>query len=118
MQKNKILNRLDFPHNSEKILGIWYSNINREIKWEYKNDGKLYCYEGGKITAIFTYVISHSCQGNSDTTIDFIKLIDAERDEYCYKINSINIGNNGLLSLTGMHNQKEVIYVNDVNIKI
>ena len=111
-------NVLDAPPNSEKIIGVWYSNLNTDTKWEYKTDGKLYCYEGGKTTAVFTYSISHACQGNNDATAEFIKLVDAERDEYCYKINNINDGNNGILSLTGMHNQKEVIYVNDVNIKI
>ncbi|MDQ5930592.1 MAG: hypothetical protein QG594_2380 [Bacteroidota bacterium] len=109
---------LDAPPNSEKIIGVWYSNANRTIKWEYKNDGKLYCYEEGKTTAVFTYTISHTCQGNTDATIDYIKLVDSEKDEYCYKINKVNEGNNGILSLTGMHNQKEVIYVNDVTIKI
>ncbi len=106
------------PPSTEKILGVWYSNTNREIKWEYKSDGKLYCFEGGKQTGVYTYTISNSCQGNNDPSAEFIKLVDAEKDEFCYKINKLNEGNNGILSIIGMHNQKEIIYVNDLNIKI
>jgi hypothetical protein len=106
------------PDSRTKILGIWYRDEDRTAYWEFKNDGKVYCYSKGVLEDVSTFSISHSCGGNSDPKFEFLKLIDEDGSEYCSEINGINEDNSGILSLTSMQNFRIALFVNDVNITI
>lgn len=106
------------PDSRAKILGIWYRDKDRSAYWEFKNDGKVYCYSEGVLENTSVFSISHSCGENSDPESEFLKLIDEDGSEYCSEINGINEDNSGILSLTSMQNLKVTLFVNNVNITI
>ncbi len=99
-----------------KILGIWYRDEDRTSYWEFKDDGKVYCYSKGVLEDISTFSISHSCGENSDANFEFLKLVDEDGSEYCSEINGINEDNSGILSLTSMQNFRLALFVNDQSI--
>lgn len=104
--------------SSKKIIGTWYSDGNRSIKWVFTQDGKVYNYNKDIFKVMYRYRISNSCQNNSDDTIEYITLMDKDGNEYCFRINGINVNKNGVLSLTKMDNMEPLLFVNDLNIKI
>ncbi|MBW1658511.1 hypothetical protein [Flavobacterium quisquiliarum] len=103
--------------SSKRILGNWYSNTNRSVKWTFTQDGKAYNYNNDIMKVMYKYSISHSCQNYSDDNKEFITLRDKDGDEYCFKINGINENNNGILSLINLSNMQPLIFVKDVNLK-
>lgn len=103
--------------SSKRILGNWYSNTNRSIKWTFTQDGKAYNYNNDIMKVMYKYSISHSCQNYSDDNAEFITLRDKDGDEYCFKINGINENKNGILSLLNLSNMQPLIFVNNVNLK-
>lgn len=116
-QTNSTIKTRDTPPDSRtRILGIWYRDEDRTAYWEFKNDDKVYCYLEGVLEAMDTFSISHSCGENSDAKFEFLKLIDADGDEYCSEINGINEDNSGILSLTSMQNFRVALFVNNKNI--
>ncbi|PUU70312.1 hypothetical protein DBB36_09370 [Flavobacterium sp. WLB] len=109
-------NQVEDP-SSKKIIGTWYNDANRNAKWIFGSDGKLYNYDKDVFKVMFRYTISHSCQNNSDDTTEFITLMDKDGNEFCFKINAINENKNGILSLTKMDTMQPLRFVNNVNIK-
>lgn len=101
-----------------KIIGTWYSHTDRTTKWVFKDDSKVYCYEEGVLSVIYSYSISHDCEGNSDAKFEFLKLVNEDGVTFCYEINGINENNSGILSLTYMNNMQVSLFVNNPNIKI
>lgn len=103
--------------SSKRILGNWFSNTNRNIKWIFTPDGKVYNYNNDRMSVMYKYTISHSCQNFSDDTAEFVTLRDKDGNEFCFKINGINENKNGILSLINLSNMETLIFVNDVNLK-
>jgi len=101
-----------------KIIGTWYSDTDRTTKWVFKDDLKVYCYEEGVLSVIYSYSVSHDCEGNSDIKFEFLKLVNEDGVTFCYEINGINENNSGILSLTYMNNMQVSLFVNNPNIKI
>ncbi|MDQ6530631.1 hypothetical protein [Flavobacterium sp. LHD-85] len=104
--------------SSKRILGNWYSNTNRNTKWSFTQDGKVYNYNNNRMKVMYKYSISHSCQNFSDDTAEFVTLRDKDGNEFCFRINGINENKNGILSLTNLSNMQPLIFVNDVNSKV
>ena len=104
--------------SSKKIIGTWYTDANRSTKWVFTPDGKVYNYNKDHFQVMYRYRISNSCQNNSDDTTEFITLMDRDANEYCFRINSINVNKNGIMSLTKMDNMEQLVFVNDINLKI
>lgn len=104
--------------SSKRIVGNWFSNTNRNTKWIFTQDGKLYNYDKDTMKVMYKYSISNSCQNNSSDTSEFITLRDRDGNEFCFKINGINENKNGILSLINMSNMQPLIFVNDANLKI
>jgi hypothetical protein len=102
---------------SKKIIGYWYMNENRNVKWIFTQDGKVYNYNKDAFQVMYKYSISHSCGNNSSDTIEFITLMDKDGNEFCFRINKVNENKNGILSLTKMDNMQTLVFVNDINIK-
>lgn len=102
--------------SSKKIIGIWYMDRNRNTKWMFTQDGKVYNYDKDIFKVMYRYTISHSCGNNSDDTIEYITLMDKDGDEFCFRINGINENKNGILSLTKMDNMESLVFVNNINI--
>ena len=102
--------------SSRRILGTWYSNTNRSIKWIFTQDGKVYNYNNDMMKVMYKYTISHSCQNYSDDTTEFVTLMDKDGDEFCFRLNGVNENKNGILSMTNMSNMEALLFVNDVNI--
>lgn len=109
-------NQVDEP-SSKKIIGTWYNDANRNAKWIFGSDGKLYNYDKDTFKVMFRYTISHSCQNNSDDNTEFITLMDKDGNEFCFKINAINENKNGILSLLKMDTMQPLRFVNNANIK-
>ncbi|AWK05989.1 hypothetical protein HYN56_17860 [Flavobacterium crocinum] len=104
--------------SSQRIVGNWFSNTNRNIKWYFTQDGKVYNYNQDRMTVMYKYTISHNCQNYSDDRAEFITLRDKDGNEFCFKINGINENKNGILSLINLSNNQSLVFVNDVNLKI
>ncbi|MBL0737909.1 hypothetical protein JI750_13470 [Flavobacterium sp. GN10] len=104
--------------SSKRILGNWYSNTNRNTKWSFTQDGRVYNYNNNQMKVMYKYTISHSCHNFSDDTAEFLTLRDKDGNEFCFKINGINENKNGILSLTNLSNMQPLIFVNDVNSKV
>lgn len=102
--------------SSKKIIGTWYSDVNRSTKWVFSQDGRVYNYYNDVFKVMYRYTISHTCQNNSDDTIEYLTLMDKDGDEYCFKINGINENKNGVLSLTKMDNMEQLRFVNNINL--
>lgn len=102
--------------SSRRILGNWYSNTNRSVKWVFTQDGKVYNYNNDLMKVMYKYTISHSCQNYTDDTTEFITLRDKDGDEFCFKINGINENKNGILSLVNLSNMQSLVFVNDLKI--
>lgn len=103
--------------SSKRILGNWYSNTNRNIKWTFNLDGKVYNYNNGRMSVMYKYTISNSCQNFSDDNAEFITLRDKDGNEFCFRINGINENKNGILSLTNLSNMQQLVFVNDASLK-
>lgn len=104
--------------SSKKIVGTWYANANRNTRWVFTTDGKVFNYDKNIFKVMYRYTISNSCQNNSDDTLEFVTLMDKDGDEYCFRINAINENKNGILSMTNMSNMETLLFVNDLNIVI
>ncbi|WP_343694488.1 hypothetical protein [Flavobacterium sp.] len=104
--------------SSKKIIGAWYSDANRSIKWVFNPDGKVYNYNNDAFKVMYRYTISHSCQNNSDDDAEFITLMDKDGDEFCFKINAVNENKSGILSLINMNTMQPLLFVNNLNIQI
>lgn len=104
--------------SSKRIVGTWYVDANRNTKWVFTQDGKLYNYDKDVFKVMYRYTISHSCQNNSDDTTEYLTLMDRDGDEFCFKINAINENKNGVLSLIKMDNMQTLLFVNNINVKI
>ncbi|WP_433763780.1 hypothetical protein [Flavobacterium ginsenosidimutans] len=104
--------------SSKRILGNWYSNTNRNTKWVFTQDGKVYNYNNNQMKVIYKYTVSHSCQNYSDDTAEFVTLRDKDGNEFCFKINGINENKNGILSLTNLSNMQPLVFVNEEKSKI
>lgn len=102
--------------SSKKIIGTWYVDANRNVKWVFSQDGRVYNYDKDVFKVMYRYTISHSCQNNSDDTIEYMTLMDREGNEFCFRINGINVNKNGVLSLTKMDNMEALKFVNNLNI--
>lgn len=102
--------------SSKKIIGTWYTDANRNTKWVFTQDGKVYNYNKDVFKVMYRYTISHSCGNNSDDTIEYLTLTDRDGDEFCFKINAINENKNGILSMTNMSNMEALLFVNNLNI--
>lgn len=103
--------------SSKKIIGTWYMDKNRIIRWVFTQDGKIYNYNKNTLQVMFKYIFSDSCKNNSDDTTEFISVRDRDGDEFCFRINTINENKNGILSLTKMDNMETLVFVNDINLK-
>ena len=103
--------------SSKKIIGTWYTDGNRSTKWVFTQDGKVYNYSNDMFKVMYHYKISNSCQNNSDDNTEFLTLMDKEANEYCFRINGINVNKNGILALLNMSNMQPLLFVNDINIK-
>ncbi|MCV2484966.1 hypothetical protein OD917_08535 [Flavobacterium sp. SH_e] len=104
--------------SSKRILGNWYSNTNRNTKWVFTQDGKVYNYNNNQMKVMYKYTVSHSCQNYSDDTAEFVTLRDKDGNEFCFKINGINENKNGILSLTNLSNMQPLVFVNEEKSKI
>lgn len=104
--------------SAKKIVGTWYADSNRNTKWVFSQDGKIYNYDKDTFKVMYRYKISHSCQNNSDNSIEYLTLMDKDGYEFCFKINGINVNKNGILSLTKMDNMESLKFVNNLNIKV
>ncbi|SNR44163.1 hypothetical protein [Flavobacterium sp. ov086] len=100
--------------SSKKIVGNWYNNSDHNAKWVFTQDGKAYNYYNNAFKVMYHYSISHSCQNNSDDTIEYLTLMDKDGNEFCFKINGINENKNGILSLTNMSNMETLVFVNNI----
>lgn len=111
-----------FGHNqsedptSKKIIGTWFMDKNRNTRWVFSQDGKVYNYDKDTFKVMYRYTISNSCQNNSSDNIEFITLMDKDGNEYCFRINAINENKNGVLSLTKMDNMELLVFVNNTNV--
>lgn len=101
---------------SKKIIGTWFMDKNRNTRWVFSQDGKVYNYDKDTFKVMYRYNISHSCQNNSSDNIEFITLMDKDGNEYCFRINAINENKNGVLSLTKMDNMELLVFVNNTNV--
>lgn len=104
--------------SSKKIIGTWYADANRNTKWVFTTDGKLYNYDKDIFKVLFRYSISNSCQNNSSDNSEFLTLRDKDGNEFCFKINAINENKNGVLSMINMSSMQPVLFVNAVDIKV
>ncbi len=104
--------------SSKKIIGTWYADGNRNTKWVFTQDGKIYNYDKDIFKVMYHYTISHSCLNYSDDTIEYLTLMDRDGNQYCFKINAINENKNGVLSLTKMDTMQSLLFVNNINVKI
>lgn len=102
--------------SSKKIIGIWYTDSNRSLKWVFGQDGKVYNYYKDSFKVMYHYTISHSCQNYSDDTVEYLTFMDKEGNEFCFKINGINENKNGILSLVKMDNMETLTFVNNINL--
>lgn len=102
--------------SSKKIIGTWFMDKNRNTKWIFSQDGKVYNYENNTFKVMYRYTISHNCGNNSSDTIEFITLMDKDGNEFCFRINGINENKNGILFLTKMDNMESLVFVNGMNI--
>ncbi|MCD0470538.1 hypothetical protein [Flavobacterium sp. JAS] len=100
--------------SSKKIIGTWYSDQNHSTKWVFSSDGKVSNFINNAFKVMYHYNISHSCQNNSDDTIEYLTLMDKDGNEFCFKINGINENKNGILSLTNMSNMETLVFVNNI----
>ncbi|UWY27142.1 hypothetical protein [Flavobacterium sp. TR2] len=107
----------DQDPSSKRILGNWYSKTNRSIKWVFTQDGKVYNYNNDKMSVMYKYTVSNSCQNFSDDTAEFITLRDKDGNEFCFRINGINENKNGILSLTNLSNMQQLLFLNDAGLK-
>lgn len=110
-------NQVEDP-SSKKIIGTWYADANRNTKWIFTTDGKLYNYDKDIFKVQFRYTISNSCQNNSSDNSEFLTLRDKDGNEFCFKINTINENKNGVLSMINMSSMQPVLFVNAVDIKV
>lgn len=101
---------------SKKIIGTWFMDKNRNTRWVFSQDGKVYNYDKDTFKVMYRYTISNSCQNNSSDNIEFITLMDKDGNEYCFRINAINENKNGVLSLTKMDNMELLVFVNNTNV--
>lgn len=101
---------------SKKIIGTWFMDKNRNTRWVFSQDGKVYNYDKDTFKVMYRYTISNSCQNNSSDNIEFITLMDKDGNEYCFRINAINKNKNGVLSLTKMDNMELLVFVNNTNV--
>lgn len=104
--------------SSKKIIGTWYADANRNTKWVFTTDGKLYNYDKDIFKVQFRYTISNSCQNNSSDNSEFLTLRDKDGNEFCFKINAINENKNGVLSMINMSSMQPVLFVNAVDTKV
>lgn len=104
--------------SSKKIIGTWYADLNRNTRWVFSQDGKVYNYDKDTFKVMYRYTISNSCQNYSDDTIEYLTLMDKDGDQYCFRINGINKNKNGVLSLTKMDNMKSLKFVNNLKIVV
>jgi len=102
--------------SSKKIIGTWYMDQNRDTKWVFSQDGKVYNYDKNAFKVMYHYTISHSCQNYSSETIEFITLMDKDGNEFCFRINGLNVNKNGILSLTKMDNMELLLFVNNTDV--
>ncbi|MDA6068239.1 hypothetical protein NJT12_01280 [Flavobacterium sp. AC] len=100
--------------SSKKIIGTWYVDANRNTKWIFSQDGKVYNYDKDIFKVMYRYTVSHNCGNSSDDTIEFITLMGKDGNEFCFRINSINENKNGILSLTKMDNMESLKFVNNL----
>ncbi|UTN03303.1 hypothetical protein L0669_18450 [Flavobacterium bizetiae] len=103
---------------SKKIIGTWYMDKNRNTRWVFSQDGKVYNYDKDTFKVMYRYTISNSCQNNSSDNLEFITLMDKDGNEYCFRINAINENKNGVLSLTKMDNMELLVFVNNTNVVV
>ena len=104
--------------SSKKIIGTWYMDQNRDTKWVFSQDGKVYNYNKNIFKVMYRYTISHSCQNYSSDTIEFITLMDKDGNEFCFRINGVNENKNGVLSLTNLNNNQPLLFVNKTDLSI
>lgn len=100
----------------KKIIGTWFMDKNRNTRWVFSQDGKVYNYDKDTFKVMYRYTISNSCQNNSSDKVEFITLMDKDGNEYCFRINAINENKNGVLSLTKMDNMELLVFVNNTNV--
>jgi len=101
--------------NTKELIGTWYANGYRNSKWVYSVDGKLYNYYDGELVELFEYSVSNTCGNKENDTIEYIKMIDKDSVEYCFKINAINENKDGVLSIKNMDTGVTELFVKDVN---
>lgn len=101
--------------NTKELIGEWYANGYRNSKWVYSEDGKLYNYYDDKLVELFKYSVSNTCGNKENDTVKYIKMIDKDSVEYCFKINTINKNKDGVLSIKNMDTGVTELFVKDVN---
>ena len=104
--------------NTKELIGTWYANGYRNSKWVYSADGKLYNYYDGELVELFEYSVSNTCGNKENDTIEYIKMIDKDSVEYCFKINGINENKDGVLSIKNMDTGVTELFVKDVNAEV
>ncbi|CAA9196567.1 hypothetical protein [Flavobacterium collinsii] len=104
--------------SAKRIVGTWFADANRNTRWVFTADGKVFNYDKNTFKVMYRYTISNSCQNNSDDSVEFLTLMDKDGDEYCFRINGVNENKNGVLSMTNMSNMEALLFVNDVNLTI
>ncbi|MEG2101731.1 hypothetical protein [Flavobacterium sp. FlaQc-28] len=102
--------------SSQKIIGTWYADRNRNTKWVFTQDRKIYNYDKDVFKVMYGYTISHRCQNNSNDTTEFLTFMDRDGNEFCFRINGINENKNGILSLTKLDNGETLLFVNNLNV--
>ncbi|WP_046759338.1 hypothetical protein [Kordia jejudonensis] len=90
-----ILSLSSFNHTPENdIVGTWIHENDLENKWQFTNNGICkWLNTDNSVDETFTYTISYTSPQcgyevkTNGTQFYYLKMIDADGDEYCYDIN-------------------------------
>lgn len=95
----------------KEIVGAWVSQLNPEYKIEFLQNGIGKDYYANKEDKQYHYTIATQCDEYSTYRSLFVKITDDKRNSSaCYELKEVNEGNNGILVLIDMEDQKEYFY--------
>lgn len=95
----------------QEILGVWIMENHPETKIEFTSNGEINRLYDDILESTDQYVITNTCDGETQTETYFLKTIDSDGSIFCAYIEGLNFEGNNMMSLMTKNQGKIVVYV-------
>ncbi len=101
-------NILDYQ---QEILGVWIMENHSDTKIEFTSNGEIKRFYDNILESTDQYVITNTCDGETQTETYFLKTIDEDGSVFCAYIEGLNYEGNNMMSIMTKDQGKIVVYV-------